>query len=164
VLGVLYEVLFGLLKALRLAAAGLVYSLLGGVLVGVAPAADRARLRSRGVDFAILAPVVLLVLGHVRRVAGIGGFETRAPGYPPTMLIAGIVAVCLLLLVLGFLVPRLSRGPQRGVDSTLGVGQRAGGKAPGPIGKLFSKSFGSSRRATNKSAGAGRKGRGKLPL
>jgi hypothetical protein len=80
------------------------------------------------------------------------------------MLIAGIVAVCILLVVLGFLVPRLSRGPQRGVDATLGVGQRAGGKAPGPIGRLFSKSFGTSRKATNKSAGAGRKGRGKLPL
>ncbi len=80
------------------------------------------------------------------------------------MLIAGIVAVCVLLLVLGFLVPRLSRGPQRGVDATLGAGQHAGGKAPGPLGKLFSKSFGSSRKATNKSAGAGRKGRGKLPL
>jgi len=80
------------------------------------------------------------------------------------MLIAGIIAVCVLLLALGFLLPRLSRGPQRGVDSTLGVGQRAGGKAPGPVGKLFSKSFGTSRKATNKSAGAGRKGRGKLPL
>ena len=80
------------------------------------------------------------------------------------MLIAGIIAVCVLLLALGFLLPRLSRGPQRGVDSTLGVGQRAGGKAPGPLGRLFSKSFGSSRKATNKSAGAGRKGRGKLPL
>ena len=75
-----------------------------------------------------------------------------------------IVGVCVLLLVLAFLVPRLSRGPQRGVDSTLGVGQRAGGKAPGPLGRLFSKSFGTSRRATNRSAGAGRKGRGKLPL
>lgn len=80
------------------------------------------------------------------------------------MLIAGIIAVCILLLALGFLLPRLSRGPQRGVDSTLGVGQRAGSKAPGPLGKLFSKSFGTSRKATNKSAGAGRKGRGKLPL
>ena len=80
------------------------------------------------------------------------------------MLIAGIVAVCLILLVLGFLVPRLSRGPQRGVDSTLNAGQRAGGKAPGPLGKLFSKSFGSSRKAADKSAGAGRKGRDKLPL
>ena len=80
------------------------------------------------------------------------------------MLIAGVIAACVLLLALGFLVPRLSRGPQRGVDATLGVGQRAGGKAPGPLGRLFSKSFGSSRRATNKSASAGRKGRGKLPL
>lgn len=80
------------------------------------------------------------------------------------MTIAIIVGVCIVLLVLAFLVPRLSRGPQRGVDSTLGVGQRAGGKAPGPIGRLFSKSFGSSRRATNKSAGAGRSGRSKLPL
>jgi hypothetical protein len=80
------------------------------------------------------------------------------------MTIAIIVAVCILLLILGFLVPRLSRGPQRGVDRTLGVGQRAGGKAPGPIGKLFSKSFGTSRRATNKSASTGRRARGKLPL
>ena len=80
------------------------------------------------------------------------------------MTIAIIVAVCVVLLVLAFLLPKLSRGPQRGVDKTLGVGQRTGGKAPGPLGKLFSKSFGSSRKATNKSAGAGRKGRGKLPL
>jgi hypothetical protein len=50
------------------------------------------------------------------------------------------------------------------VDRTLGVGQRAGGKAPGPIGRLFSKSFGTSRKATNKSASTGRRARGKLPL
>ena len=80
------------------------------------------------------------------------------------MTIAIIIVVCIVLLVLAFLLPRLSRGPQRGVDRTLGVGQRAGGKAPGPLGKLFSKSFGTSRKATNKSASAGRKGRGKLPL
>jgi hypothetical protein len=80
------------------------------------------------------------------------------------MTIAIIVAVCILLLVLGFLLPRLSTRPQRGVDRTLGAGQRTGGKAPGPIGKLFSKSFGTSRRATNKSASTGRRARGKLPL
>jgi len=85
-------------------------------------------------------------------------------GYRVDMTIAIIVAVCIILLILGFLVPRLSRGPQRGVDRTLGVGQRAGGKAPGPIGRLFSKSFGSSRKATNKSASTGRQARGKLPL
>jgi len=80
------------------------------------------------------------------------------------MTIAIIVGICILLLILGFLVPRLSRGPQRGVDRTLGFGQRQGGKAPGIIGRLFSKSFGTSRRATNKSASTGRRGRGKLPL
>jgi hypothetical protein len=80
------------------------------------------------------------------------------------MTIAIIVAVCIVLLVLAFLMPRLSNHPQRGVDRTLGAGQRAGGKAPGPIGKLFSKSFGSSRKATNKSASTGRRARGKLPL
>jgi hypothetical protein len=80
------------------------------------------------------------------------------------MTIAIIVGVCILLLILGFLVPRLSRGPQRGVDRTLGVGQQAGGKAPGFLGRLFSKGFGSSRRAANRSASEGRRGRSKLPL
>jgi Family of unknown function (DUF6411) len=80
------------------------------------------------------------------------------------MTILAIVAVCIVLLVLGFLLPRLSFWPQRGVDRTLGAGQRTGGKAPGPIGKLFSKSFGTSRKATNKSASTGRRGRDKLPL
>jgi len=80
------------------------------------------------------------------------------------MTILAIVAVCIVLLILGFLLPRLSFWPQRGVDRTLGAGQRTGGKAPGPIGKLFSKSFGASRKATNKSASTGRRGRGKLPL
>jgi hypothetical protein len=80
------------------------------------------------------------------------------------MTIAIIIAVCIILLILAFLLPRLSRHPQRGVDRTLGAGQRTGGKAPGPIGRLFSKSFGMSRRATNKSAETGRRGRSKMPL
>lgn len=80
------------------------------------------------------------------------------------MTIAIIVGACIVLLVLGFLLPRLSIWPQQGVDRTLGVGQRTGGKAPGPIGKLFSKSFGKSRKATNRSASTGRRARGKLPL
>ena len=80
------------------------------------------------------------------------------------MTIGIIIAVCIILLILAFLLPRMSRHPQRGVDRTLGVGQRAGGKAPGPVGRLFSKSFGMSRRATNKSAETGRKGRRKMPL
>jgi len=39
------------------------------------------------------------------------------------MIIAAIVVVCILLLVAGFLLPRLSRYPQRGVD------RRRGGRA-----------------------------------
>jgi hypothetical protein len=80
------------------------------------------------------------------------------------MTVAIIIGVCVLLLVLGFLLPRLSGWPQRGVDRTLGVGQRTSGKAPGPLGRLFSRAFGSSRRATNRSASTGRRARGKLPL
>src|SRR5215218_6316327 len=45
------------------------------------------------------------------------------------MTILAIVAICVILAVLGFLLPRPSRGPQRGVDSTLGTGQRAGALA-----------------------------------
>ena len=80
------------------------------------------------------------------------------------MLIAGIIVVCVILLILAFLLPRLSHGPQKGVDRTLGVGQSAGSKAPGKLGQWLQKPFSSSRKATNKSASKGRQGRGKLPL
>jgi hypothetical protein len=80
------------------------------------------------------------------------------------MLIAAIIVICIVLLVLGFLVPRLSRHPQRGVDAALGAGQRGAGSAPGRLGRWLQKPFSSSRKATNRSASAGRRGRGKLPL
>jgi Family of unknown function (DUF6411) len=80
------------------------------------------------------------------------------------MVVGGVIAFCVLLAVLAFLVPRLSRPVQRGGDRTLGVAQSAGGKAPGPIGRLFSKGFGTSRRAVNKSGNAGRRGRAKMPV
>lgn len=80
------------------------------------------------------------------------------------MTIAIIAGVCVLLAILGFLIPRLSHGPQKGVDRTLGAGQRAGASAPGPIGRLLQKPFSSSRKATNKSASKGRQARDKLPL
>ena len=80
------------------------------------------------------------------------------------MTIAVIAVICVVLLVLGFLLPRLSHKPQRGVDKTLGVGQQAGSKAPGFLGRLLQKPFSSSRKATNKSASAGRRARGKAPV
>ena len=79
------------------------------------------------------------------------------------MLIAAIVVVCIVLLVLAFLAPRLSQHPQRGVSKTLGVGEKAGGPLPGKLGDRARKPFSSSRKATDKSAAAGRKGRGKMP-
>lgn len=91
-------------------------------------------------------------------------FGAACGGNPIYMLIAAVVAFCVLVLVLAFLAPRLSRPVQSAGDRTLGVGQRAGGKAPGPIGRLFSKSFGTGRRAINRSGAEGRRGRSKLPL
>ena len=80
------------------------------------------------------------------------------------MTVVVIVGVCVVLLVLAFLLPRLSQGPQRGIEKSLGVGQRVGAKAPGPLGRLLQKPFSSSRKATSKSARMGRRGRGKLPV
>jgi len=80
------------------------------------------------------------------------------------MLIAGIIVVCIVLAVLAFLAPRLSRHPQRGVDKALGTGQSGAGAAPGPVGRWLQKPFSSSRKATNRSAAKGREGRSKLPL
>ena len=47
------------------------------------------------------------------------------------MLIAAIIVVCIILLVLAFLLPRLSRHPQKGVDKVLGTGQSGASHAPG---------------------------------
>ena len=80
------------------------------------------------------------------------------------MTIAAIIGICIVLLVLAFLFPRLSRHPQRGVDKTLGAGQRAGSKAPSKLGRWLQKPFSASRKATNKSAATGRRGRSKLPI
>ena len=79
------------------------------------------------------------------------------------MLIAAIVVGCVVLLVLAFVFPRLSRHPERGVDKTLSAGQQAGGMLPGFLGRWAQKPFGKSRKATSKSASAGRRGRGKMP-
>ena len=86
------------------------------------------------------------------------------PGNTYGMTIAIVAAFCVLLLVLAFLAPRLSRHVERGGQAPLGLGRRAGGKAPGPIGKLLSKSFGTSQKAVSKSGSAGRRGRGKMPV
>lgn len=79
------------------------------------------------------------------------------------MTIAIIAVVCVVLLVLAFLLPRMSWWPQKGVDRSLGAGQQTAGKLPGKAGELAQKPFRSSRKAANKSAGKGREGRSKMP-
>jgi hypothetical protein len=80
------------------------------------------------------------------------------------MLIAGVIVFCVLLLVLAFVFPRLSRHPERGGQTILGFGRRGAGKAPGKVGEVLQKPFAKSQKAVSKSGSAGRKGRGKLPL
>jgi Family of unknown function (DUF6411) len=80
------------------------------------------------------------------------------------MLIGAVIAICILLLILAFLFPSLSRHPQRGVTKAFGTGGRTASHAPGPLGRWFSKPFQKSSNAANKSASAGRRGRSKLPL
>jgi len=80
------------------------------------------------------------------------------------MLIGAVIGICVLLAILGFLVPRLSNHARRGSDKGFSMGQRAGSKAPGPIGRLLSKSFGKSRQAADKSHSGGKQARSKLPF
>ncbi|MGV9874477.1 DUF6411 family protein [Streptomyces cellulosae] len=80
------------------------------------------------------------------------------------MMVVGIIAVCVVIAVLAFFVPRLSRHPQNGTQRTLGLGSRAGSKVPGPLGRLLSKPFSSSSRAVGRSGSAGRRARGKMPF
>jgi len=80
------------------------------------------------------------------------------------VLIAAVVGICVLLLILGFLLPRMSNHARQGTDKGFSIGQRAGGKAPGPLGTLLGKSFGKSRRAANKSHSTGQGARSKLPF
>ena len=77
--------------------------------------------------------------------------------------VAAVVVACVVLLfVVALLAPRRSLRPQRGVDRSLAAGQRAGGKAPGVLGRWLQQPFEKSREATAKSAAAGRRSRWKL--
>ena len=80
------------------------------------------------------------------------------------MIIAGVIALCIVLAILAFLAPRLSRHPQHGASAAFGTAAKGGSKAPGKLGKWFAKPFRTSQKAVNRSAEGGRRGRGKLPL
>ena len=78
------------------------------------------------------------------------------------MIIGAVIAFCILLLILAFLFPRLSRYPERGGQKVVGTGGRAAGKAPGKLGRWLSKPFSTSSKAISKSGSAGRRGRAKV--
>jgi hypothetical protein len=80
------------------------------------------------------------------------------------MIIGAIIAFCLLILVLAFLLPRASWWPQRGGQKVMSVGGRGAGKAPGKAGRWARKPFDSSNKAIGKSGSAGRRGRSKMPF
>jgi hypothetical protein len=80
------------------------------------------------------------------------------------MTIAAVAAFCVLILILAFLFPKLSRHPERGGEKVVGAPTKATSKAPGKLGKWMSKPFTSSQRAISKSGSTGRKGRGKMPF
>ena len=79
------------------------------------------------------------------------------------MLIAAIIVFCVILLVLAFLAPRLSRHFQKAGDKPMQVGENIADKAPGKAGDVLSKPFESSRKAISKSGAKGREGRAKAP-
>ena len=80
------------------------------------------------------------------------------------MTIAIVAAVCVVILILAFLLPRLSQHPERASKKVFGAPTKATSKAPGKLGHWLSKPFHSSQKAVGKSGRAGRKGRSKMPL
>jgi hypothetical protein len=80
------------------------------------------------------------------------------------MVLGAIIAFCLLILVLAFLLPRASWWPQRGGQKVMSLGGRGAGKAPGKAGKWARKPFDTSNKAISKSGSAGRRGRSKMPF
>jgi hypothetical protein len=80
------------------------------------------------------------------------------------MLTAAIIGFCVLLLILAFLAPRLSRHPERGGQRALGLGTRGASKAPGRLSRWLAKPFTMSQRAVGKSGSAGRRGRSRMPF
>jgi hypothetical protein len=121
----------------------------GGPAATAVVGASRAKARAR-------AAATRIALQDTR-----GERELRR-GYDAPMLIGIVIVVCIVLAILAFLLPRLSRYPERGVERTYGAGGRVAGKAPGRLGRWLRKPFDTANKATRKSASAGRRGRAEL--
>ena len=81
-----------------------------------------------------------------------------------TMIIAGVIALCIVILILAFLAPRLSQHPQRGSQKVDRARRPRCEQGPRPARPLVRKPFQTSNKAVSKSGDAGRKGRGKMPF
>ena len=57
------------------------------------------------------------------------------------MLIAAVIAICVLVFLIALVWPRLSRSAERAGSAPFGVGGRAASKAPGPFGRWLRKPF-----------------------
>lgn len=80
------------------------------------------------------------------------------------MTVLAAAAICIVLLVLAFLAPSLSRHPERGVMKVISVPRRLVAQLPGPIGRWAAKPFSSTQKYASKSAAAGRSARSRSPL
>ena len=78
------------------------------------------------------------------------------------MLIAAIIAFCILLFLVAILAPRMSRHMERGGDEAAEHGPGRREQGPGPLGRWFQKPFSTSRKAVHKSGSAGRRTRDKI--
>jgi hypothetical protein len=78
------------------------------------------------------------------------------------MVIGAVIGFCILICILAFLFPRLSRHPERGGQKVMSTGSRGASKAPGKLGRWLAKPFSTSSRAISKSGAAGRRGRSKV--
>ena len=77
------------------------------------------------------------------------------------ILIICVLAACVLLLLLGFLFPRLSHRPQGAVDRGLDKADENAQKAPEPLDKAMDSTAHASRKAADTATQAGREARGK---
>ena len=75
------------------------------------------------------------------------------------ILIACVIVAAILLLVIGFLAPRLSRRPQGEVDKQLDNADRNAQKAPGPLGGVMDKTTRASRKIADTATETGREAR-----
>lgn len=78
--------------------------------------------------------------------------------------VAIVVVFCIVVFVLGILVPRLSSRVQHGGDRALMAGERGAGHAPGRLGRFLRKPFRTGEKAVDRSGSAGRRTRFKLPF